>query len=609
LKNRKNILAAIWAFFCVITTTNAQTFTQSVPSLIPDNNTLTFYPLTVSGLPATIDSTNFGLLSACVNVNHNFMGSLDAYIKSPDGTLIKLSNNRGGGGRNFTNTCFKEDGAIPIGQGLAPFTGTFIPEQTINAANNGQNPNGVWQLGIHDEVPYNVGQLLNFSITFGNNPPKTPESTICSITNGRNCKCPDGTQNCELLPDITNSERIIEENLIEFNGYVRLGVGTPNIGYGPIEIRGTPNCYCDSVKVDCSIAICPNGKEPRQQVVQRIYSKDSARITYVDKPAGYMVHHPTHGHTHLDDFSLNSIRLSGPDKNPLTWPILGTDKKVSFCLVNLSDCNAIPGACKDKNGNTLTYNQVGNPGMGTVSGCGTEQGIYPGYIDIYYPGYEGQDVFFGNVCNGWYNVVSAIDPKGYLYESDKQNNIAVVPVYLSQQMGDCCQTDFVADTVFGAAPLTVQFSDRTMPLSEKWRWNFGDGDTSNTAHPIHTYTRAGMYDVSLNTVAKGTNCNGVSVKRKLIHVLPATNTADANNIVIYPIPFNNELKVYFQLKTKQQVTIALFDATGRMMLQQVVQNATVGANQVLLNTKQFLKGVYVVKVLVDGVYKSFKVVK
>ena len=33
----------------------------------------------------------------------------------------------------------------------------------------------------------------------------------------------------------------------------------------------------------------------------------------------------------------------------------------------------------------------------------------------------------------------------------------------------------------------------------RWRWNFGDGDSSNQQFPNHTYFNPGIYDVTLTT--------------------------------------------------------------------------------------------------------------
>ncbi len=51
----------------------------------------------------------------------------------------------------------------------------------------------------------------------------------------------------------------------------------------------------------------------------------------------------------------------------------------------------------------------------------------------------------------------------------------------------------------GNAPLTVTFQDTstsTTPLIS-WYWNFGDGTTSTTQNPTHTYTTRGTYTVTL----------------------------------------------------------------------------------------------------------------
>jgi len=57
--------------------------------------------------------------------------------------------------------------------------------------------------------------------------------------------------------------------------------------------------------------------------------------------------------------------------------------------------------------------------------------------------------------------------------------------------------DFNADQTGGIAPLTVQFTDRTLGGADSWEWNFGDGSTSIIQNPKHIYTTAGSYNVSL----------------------------------------------------------------------------------------------------------------
>jgi len=49
----------------------------------------------------------------------------------------------------------------------------------------------------------------------------------------------------------------------------------------------------------------------------------------------------------------------------------------------------------------------------------------------------------------------------------------------------------------GSAPLMVAFTDNSTGRVNSWLWTFGDGTSSEEKNPVHTYNRAGVYDVSL----------------------------------------------------------------------------------------------------------------
>ncbi|MDQ1253008.1 MAG: hypothetical protein QG646_2150 [Euryarchaeota archaeon] len=59
---------------------------------------------------------------------------------------------------------------------------------------------------------------------------------------------------------------------------------------------------------------------------------------------------------------------------------------------------------------------------------------------------------------------------------------------------------FYATPISGKAPLAVKFIDKSTGLPKSWYWDFGDGSTSNSQNPTHTYTVGGYrkyYTVSL----------------------------------------------------------------------------------------------------------------
>ncbi len=54
--------------------------------------------------------------------------------------------------------------------------------------------------------------------------------------------------------------------------------------------------------------------------------------------------------------------------------------------------------------------------------------------------------------------------------------------------------------VAGCIPLDIQFKDSSLPstgIITSWSWNFGDGTISSLPSPLHTYSGAGSYSVSL----------------------------------------------------------------------------------------------------------------
>lgn len=59
------------------------------------------------------------------------------------------------------------------------------------------------------------------------------------------------------------------------------------------------------------------------------------------------------------------------------------------------------------------------------------------------------------------------------------------------------EASFSANTTSGKAPLTVRFTDSSGGGPTSWKWDFGDGTTSATQNPVHTYSAAGKYSVTL----------------------------------------------------------------------------------------------------------------
>ena len=78
--------------------------------------------------------------------------------------------------------------------------------------------------------------------------------------------------------------------------------------------------------------------------------------------------------------------------------------------------------------------------------------------------------------------------------------------------------NFAANATNGSAPMDVQFIDHSTNSPTSWSWDFGDGATSTEQNPTHTYTKPGVYTVSLTA----TNAGGSNTETQIITVNDVT---------------------------------------------------------------------------------------
>ena len=204
------------------------------------------------------------------------------------------------------------------------------------------------------------------------------------------------TPGAPLLPDLTIDVTTQNSGINEWfirDNHLYFGQATPNIGVGPLELRGG--------------AAQPDGT---QIVYQRIYDN---RGGYSDSIAGYFVYHPTHHHTHFTDFAQYNLRAALPDSNgdgiPEVGDVVVAGEKTSFCLSNVISYD-----------DTLA-NYVRNP---QDYGCESFQRIDVGWEDIYDAYTPGQEIDITNVSPGNYWLEEIVDPLNRIQESNESNNVA-----------------------------------------------------------------------------------------------------------------------------------------------------------------------------------------
>lgn len=371
----------------------------------------------------------------------------------------------------------------------------------------------------------------------------TPLSVVysqCNTTNATSCVCPDGSNECDLLPDITASWWAIENYLAGPNEYAQTGQGvnngrlkitasTPNIGHGSLTVRGSDFFVCGTDTMQGNPGTCPNGSTPKQLIVQRIYHKNGNTMTYYDRWAGAMTYHPTHNHNHVDNWGVFTLRIQDPSEpDPRNWTIVGEGAKLGFCLMDYGTCSFYNNHCKDVNtvyqqGNTLLNTHFPNYGLGGGSyGCSViEQGISAGYTDIYSENLDGMWINIPpGTCNGDYWIVAEIDPENFFLEEDTNNNYTAVPFTLTQQ--DAPGNPTISITPYGSTTLCAGGQvELRATAGSNYTWSTGETTQSIVVN------QAGTYDVTV------TNYCGTGTSMPIeIEVLAAPSAPTSNNETI-----------------------------------------------------------------------------
>ena len=106
-------------------------------------------------------------LSVGLRLDHTYAGDLVIELVAPDGTSAKLADRHGGWRNNFGSgaadcsanlTVLSDNAERSIGEGRAPFAGSFRPDQDLSVF-DGVDAAGIWTLRIADEWSLDQGTL------------------------------------------------------------------------------------------------------------------------------------------------------------------------------------------------------------------------------------------------------------------------------------------------------------------------------------------------------------------------------------------------------------------------------------------------------------------
>jgi PKD repeat protein len=111
-----------------------------------------------------------------------------------------------------------------------------------------------------------------------------------------------------------------------------------------------------------------------------------------------------------------------------------------------------------------------------------------------------------------------------LYQNSGTFNVTLTAIN-GQGSTSVTQTGYInvqsvpgAAFTFASAGLTVTFTNGTSGATS-YSWNFGDGETSTQANPVHTYATGGVYTVTLTT---GNSCGTTTITKTVTLLAPPT---------------------------------------------------------------------------------------
>lgn len=122
-------------------------------------------------------------------------------------------------------------------------------------------------------------------------------------------------------------------------------------------------------------------------------------------------------------------------------------------------------------------------------------------------------------------------------------------------------------------------------------WDYGDGTTSSTPNASHIYSIPGTYTATV----KGTYglCDSSASIQVIVNDCTGLEEDNlASSIVVYPNPANRFLNISILETNMEQVTMAIFNSSGKMVHSSVINPKT---EQTTIDVNEFSEGVYLIR--------------
>ena len=140
----------------------------------------------------------------------------------------------------------------------------------------------------------------------------------------------------------------------------------------------------------------------------------------------------------------------------------------------------------------------------------------------------------------------------------------------------------------------------------KYQWKKGSTIQAGETNQTYTATKKGMYKV---IVTNAELCSKTSAGVKVTKSCKLGEETDEQiSLAIFPNPTSDFTTIQFTLTKSSNVSIKVFDLSGREVATVLNKNADQGDHSFQLNTAQFSKGIYMVRLMSDAGIENQKLI-
>jgi hypothetical protein len=155
------------------------------------------------------------------------------------------------------------------------------------------------------------------------------------------------------------------------------------------------------------------------------------------------------------------------------------------------------------------------------------------------------------------------------------------------------QVDALPVAYFGHLDSATKVSLYNYSLyASSYFWDFGDGNTSTAAQPVHYYAAAGTYDITL--IANNSCGTDTFVIQVQLNSIGFAEQDEMSSLKVFPNPATDYLYVLSDFSESLEIKIELVDMTGRIIMTE--ENRWPGGlHSYTISTEGLSRGLYMLK--------------